>query len=284
MGIIADSARPDKGGRRKPWTIMLDVVREHGSDLGPMAVAVLTALWVRADYATGECGDRVQTLADLIGASRDSVLDALGRLCELGAVRRLPHPRDGRRHLYALAEPPRDGKDRWLTATDPGPVGGEIGGEIGGCQPPISRGAQYRDPDLRIPSPGVCVRARADDTPPPPDPETPAPETAETDPVDQLARAWMDALPPGAPVWRADHAREIRDYATRLLSQYDLATLLRSVRDPARDRREWPRDWYDRLVPRDRPRGRGRRFVAAHPDDDLEPARYRGRRAAAAEG
>lgn len=78
-------------GRLKGWSwVHNELVLAYGAELGPTALAVYLALAVHTNADTAQAQVSFQTLADILGLSRPTVIAAIGKLQDAGliAVRR----------------------------------------------------------------------------------------------------------------------------------------------------------------------------------------------------
>jgi len=84
------------------------VLKEHGADLGPHALAIYMALAAHADNNTSKCFPGVSTLAESAGMSTRQARKALRKLEEVGLVH--TQTRSGRSSVYTLLSVSGDGQ------------------------------------------------------------------------------------------------------------------------------------------------------------------------------
>ena len=121
------------------------VLKEHGADLGPHALAIYMALAAHADNATSKCFPGVSTLAESAGMSTRQARKALRKLEEIGLIHTQTRP--GRSSVYTLLSVSGDGKgaprpDEDDPDTPAQHAGGEGSTPAGRAAPP----AQDADP------------------------------------------------------------------------------------------------------------------------------------------
>lgn len=84
------------------------VLKEHGADLGPHALAIYMALAAHADNNTSKCFPGVSTLAESVGISTRRARTALRKLEEIGLIHTQTRP--GRSSVYTLLSVSSDGQ------------------------------------------------------------------------------------------------------------------------------------------------------------------------------
>jgi DNA-binding MarR family transcriptional regulator len=110
------------------------VLKEHGADLGPHALAIYMALAAHADNNTSKCFPGVSTLAESAGMSTRQARKALRKLEEIGLIHTQTRP--GRSSVYTLLSVSSDGQGA------PRPSAGDPDTPARGAAPP----AQHADP------------------------------------------------------------------------------------------------------------------------------------------
>lgn len=222
---------------------------DYTEQVGPVAI-VLYMLLSRACVPRWEPRwPSVAQLGAMIGVSRSTAERALRALRVVGLIETeaccdeagqhsnywdLTDPFDLRGKLDSPGTP-----DAGAVTPDGAPPSPLTGGDVipdGGAPSPLTA------PPLRSEgSKSVCVEEGT---------HTPcaAPTSEEdTGAATRIAARWCAHLPPGAPNWQSAQRAEIAWEAAELLRLgWTEGQLLASIEEPARDRREWPREWAGR--------------------------------------
>ena len=106
---MANSDMEIRDSRNTGWFwIDTRVLKEHGADLGPHALAIYMALAAHADNNTSKCFPGVSTLAESAGMSTRQARKALRKLEEIGLIH--TQTRSGRSSVYTLLSVSSDGQ------------------------------------------------------------------------------------------------------------------------------------------------------------------------------
>jgi len=250
---VPQNARRTRDKRRTEKLWIPTYLPNYVDQVGEVAIVVYMLLARACCYGWEPRWPSIAQLARMIGKSRSTAERALRALREVGLIETeecldefgqhsnfwdLTDPFDLREKLDSpgapLAGAVSDDGGAPSAATAP-PVSDDGGAPSAVTAPPLGE-----DKDLN-----VCEREHTHT----PDPDLPptAPDLAD---AEKFCAAWMRALPPGKPGFRAEQEEESRWAGALLLSRgWTIVELLRSLADPERDPYEFPSAFAKRHGP-----------------------------------